>query len=178
MKKFEIENILKITVIKNELEFEHALSIQNRLRWMIKEDESLFPIRDHLRNLIADYEKNNWLNKDISSQQIEESDNAVQKVEQETIFIFNRKEHIKKALKDRDLTQEDLGQILGHRKNYISELINGVRPFSNKDLIILHKLLKIELQILIPTFINKETAEELRGRIINLNKPKLELELA
>ena len=45
-------------------------------------------------------------------------------------FIHKRKENIRKKLKEFDMTQQDLVIILGHPKLYMSELINGVSPFT------------------------------------------------
>jgi len=91
------------------------------------------------------------ITKKITDKQIEESDIAELLVESERKFIQNRKETIKKRLKKYDMNQQDLGILLGHRKSYISELINGVSLFSLKDLVIIHRILRIKLSELIPT---------------------------
>ena len=58
MDKFDIDNVLQIVELSNELEFEKASALQLKLRWMQKEDESLSPIREHLRLLVRDYKTN------------------------------------------------------------------------------------------------------------------------
>ena len=73
------------------------------------------------------------------------------------------------------MTQTDLGELLGHKKSYMSELINGVSQFSMKDLIIIHRILHIELSKLIPTYLQNETREQIKSTIDRLNKPKLKL---
>ncbi len=73
------------------------------------------------------------------------------------------------------MTQQDLGVLLGHNKSYMSELINGVVQFSLKDLIIIHRVLNIKLQYLIPTYLQNETRRRIIQSIKKLNKPKLQL---
>jgi hypothetical protein len=57
----------------------------------------------------------------------------------------------------------------------MSELINGVSQFSMKDLVIIHRVLRIDLSKLIPTYLQNETKERLKMSIAQLNKPKLKL---
>ncbi|MDD4192831.1 MAG: helix-turn-helix transcriptional regulator, partial [Mangrovibacterium sp.] len=90
-------------------------------------------------------------------------------------FIARRKEAIRKKMKSYDMTQTDLGVLLGHKKSYISELINGVSQFSMKDLVIIHRILHIELSKLIPTYLQNDTIEQVKKSIAHLNKPKLKL---
>ncbi len=82
---------------------------------------------------------------------------------------------IRKRLKAYDMSQQDLGILLGHKKSYVSELINGVSQFSLKDLVIIHRVLRIELSILVPTYLQNDTREKVKNSIIKLNKPKLKL---
>jgi hypothetical protein len=65
----------------------------------------------------------------------------------------------------------------------MSELINGLRPFSKDDIIVIHRLLKINLEDLLPPFIPQERAihiksvlEKLSTRGIKLTKQDLNLE--
>ncbi len=176
MDKFDIDNVLQIVELSNEFEFEKANSLQLKLRWMIREDSSLKPIREHLRTLIKDYENKNWSNIDkISDEQIAQSDKAEVLISSENRFINERKELIKSKLKTYGLTQSDLAKILGHRDNYMSELINGVRPFSKDDIIIMHRILKIKLDLLISPFVKEDIAKHVRLTLQNLNKPKIKL---
>lgn len=57
----------------------------------------------------------------------------------------------------------------------MSELMNGISPFSNKDLIIIHRLFHIKLEYLIPTFITQKEKERLRISLNKINKPELKL---
>ena len=174
MSKFHTNKILKIVVLENEIELERAVSIYGKLRWMSKEDKNLVPIRKHLKTLINEYEKLNWQNiEDITEKNIAESDEAERIVETENLFIQQRKDLIKRKLKSNGLKQQDLGKILGHRKNYMSELINGIRPFSKNNLIILNQLLGISWSKLIPPFIDDKTKEQINLTLTELNKPKL-----
>jgi transcriptional regulator with XRE-family HTH domain len=96
--------------------------------------------------------------------------------EKERQFIQKRKELIRKKLKSLNLSQQDLGGVLGHRsKSYMSELVNGVSPFSLKDLIVLNRLLKIDLTDLVPTFLPQSDRAKIRTSIQKLDNPKLKL---
>ena len=94
---------------------------------------------------------------------------------QERKFIEIRKQTIRRILSENNITQQDLGKLLGHCKSYMSELVNGMCPFSKKDLIILHRLFNIELEYLFPVFISKNDQLKLKNSIKKLNNPKLKL---
>ena len=57
----------------------------------------------------------------------------------------------------------------------MSELMNGMSPFSLKDLIVINRLLKIELSDLIPTFLAQSDQARIRTSIDKLDNPKLKL---
>ena len=173
MDRLEIDNILKIDELKSELEHERASSIHGRLRWMVKEDKSLESVRLHLKNLILQYEKKHWSNEEaITDEQIKESDIAEKIIYSENIFIQKRKELIKKKLKQVGLNQKDLAKILGHRPNYMSELINGVRPFSKDDLVVIHRLFEIDFKELLPPFLKTEIRNHIRTTLGELKNKK------
>ncbi len=174
MEKFSIQNIEKISSLDSELEVEKASDLFLKLRVLAKENESYKILRKHLTKLIKDYEDKNWSNiEDISNEQIEKSDLAEKIVQAESRFYSKRKQIIREKLKDSGLNQTDLAKILGHRKSYISELINGIRPFSKVDLIIINRLFKIELEILIPTFIKEEQAIHITKTLKSIPKNKI-----
>ncbi len=176
MEKFNINNILKITSIDNEFELEQANSLFNKLRVMIKDDSSLKPLRSHLADLIELYEEEHWSDEEqVTDKILEESTRAEKLIQYQNELIANRKERIRKALKKKGLIQNDLALILGHRKNYMSELINGLRPFSQEDLIIIHRILGIKFEHLIIPVIKEKVAVRLRSIIKELNKPQLKL---
>lgn len=176
MDKFSIQNIQKITSLDSELEYEKASSLFLQLRVLVKNNKSYEPIRNHLRDLIKNYEKNNWLKKDsLSKDQIKESDLAEALVAAENEFCQRRKELIKTKLKETGLNQNDLAKILGHRKGYMSELINGLRPFSKDDLVVINRLFKIKFEDLIPAFINQERASHIRKTLASLSNNKISL---
>ena len=172
----DIRDIEHINKLNNEYELEKASLLARKLRWMSKDDPSLIPIRKKILDLIYDYENKNWRDEEkITDGQIEESDKAEEIVNKELQFYNRRKETIRRKLKDYDMTQQDLGDLLGHSKTYISELVNGVSNFSIKDLVIIHRIFQISFDILIPTFIEDETRNQLKRNIQRLNKPKLKL---
>ena len=176
MDKFSIQNIEKINSLTSELEYEKASSLYLNLRVLVKEDFSYEPIRRHLRGLIKDYEQNNWADEDkITDNQIKESDLAEAIVQAENLFYQKRKELIKTKLKVAGLTQNDLAKILGHRKGYMSELINGLRPFSKEDLVIINRLFKIKFEDLIPTFIQQERVSHIKKTLESLSNNKIRL---
>lgn len=173
---FSIQEVSHIERLENEYDLEKASLLERKLRLMIKENPDLKPIRNKLRKLIAEYEEREWSEVDkISDLKINESERAEQIVNFEQKFIQNRKEAIRKKLKEYDMTQQDLGIILSHPKSYMSELINGVSQFTLKDLVIIHRILGISLSILIPTFLQSDTRNKVRESLLKLNKPKLRL---
>ena len=89
------------------------------------------------------------------------------------MFLDKRKNTIKEKLDILKITQQDLGKILGHGKTYMSELMNGVSPFSIRDLIILHRLFGIKLEHLIPTIISQKDRVKIMASLMELNKPEL-----
>lgn len=178
MDRLEIDNILKIDDLNSELEFEKATSIQGKLRWMVKKDSSLEPVRQHLIDLVEKYENTHWNNEtQITDEQVKESDLADKVVSAENVFIQKRKELIKEKLKENEITQKDFGKILGHRPNYISELINGIRPFSRDDIIVIYRLFEIEFKDLIPPFLKKEVTNHIRTTLGKLKNKKVRLKI-
>lgn len=174
MEKLAIHNILKLDTLTSELEYERATSIYLKLRVLIKEDESYKPIRIHLRDLIKKYERDNWTNENsITDDHIKGSDLAESLVQAENEFYHKRKVLIKKKLKMFGLNQNNLAKILGHRKGYMSELINGLRAFSKEDIIVINRLLKIKLDDLIPTFIKQDKALHIKKTLNSLSNNKI-----
>jgi plasmid maintenance system antidote protein VapI len=171
-----IKEVKRIERLENEYDLQKASLLERKLRLMIDENPDLKPIRQKLRDLINDYEAREWSDlENISDSQVLESDDAEEIINYEQKFIKKRKESIRKKLKEFDMTQQDLGLLLGHPKSYISELINGVSQFTMKDLVIIHRIFGINLTILIPTYLQSETRDKVRDSIKRLNKPKLGL---
>jgi transcriptional regulator with XRE-family HTH domain len=176
MDRFSIQNIQKLASLTSELDYEQASSLFLKLRVLEKQDKSYKPIRNHLRSLIKDYEQNNWTDKNsITNNQLKESDLAEALVQAENDFYQKRKELVKSKLKEAGLSQNDLAKILGHRKGYMSELINGLRPFSKEDLIIINRLFKIKLEDLIPTFIKQDRAFHIKKTLESLSHNRIKL---
>lgn len=180
MKDFiNIKEIEKIERLENEYDLEKASLLERKLRLMTNENPDLKPMRKKLRDLIKEYEDRKWSDLDeITDSQIIESDKAEEIVYYEQIFINKRKEAIRKKLNEYDMTQQDLGLLLGHPKSYMSELINGVSQFTLKDLVIINRVFGINLNVLVPTFLQSETRDKVRESINKLNKPKLGLRKA
>ncbi len=175
--QFDISELIEIGKIENELDFERALIADRKLRVLSKESTKFKSVRKKLRDLIEQYENQNWSTEsNISDKKLRESDLAELIAEKERLFIQRRKELIGKKLKNFNLTQQDFGKILGHQsKSYMSELINGVSPFSLKDLIVINRLLKINLSDLVPTFLPQSDRIKIRTTIKKLDNPKLKL---
>jgi transcriptional regulator with XRE-family HTH domain len=173
--QLDIKELHKVGKIENELDFERALITDRKLRVLSKENPKYKSLRKKLRDLIEQYENDYWSpNSKISEIKLQESDLAESVAEKERLFVFKRKELIRKKLNNLNLTQQDFGKILGHQsKSYISELMNGISPFSLKDLIVIHRLLKIELTELVPTFLPQSEKNKIRQTIASLDNPKL-----
>lgn len=173
----DISQLIESGKIQNELDFERALIADRKLRVLAKENPKFKASRKKLRDLIEQYENQNWsADLKISDKKLRESDVAELIAEKERQFIQRRKQLIRKKLKNLNLTQQDFGKILGHSsKSYISELMNGVSPFSLKDLIVIHRLLKIDLSDLVPTFLSQSDRKKIRTTIEKLDNPKLKL---
>lgn len=109
-----------------------ALLADRRLRVLSKDDSKYKVIPKKLRDLIEDYQNKNWsTDSTITDEKINESDLAILIAEKERQFIQNRKDLIRKKLKNSNLTQQNLGSVLGHNsKSYMSELMNGMSHFS------------------------------------------------
>jgi transcriptional regulator with XRE-family HTH domain len=183
MKEADIRSIVKKGELLSELDFERALMADRTLRILSKNDASLSELRNELRALLTAYESLHWTDIDkISENQLLESEIAEQVVLAEQEFLKQRKEIILTRLTKLGLIQKDLGTLLNHSKSYTSELLNGIRAFSSNDLILIHKLLKIDLSDLFPTHISAQTQKRIQdsmGKIsskkIRLKAPELEL---
>lgn len=175
--QFDISELIKNGEILNELDFERAMIADRKLRVLAKENPKFKSVRKKLRDLIELYENKNWsTDSNISDKKLRESYAAELIAEKERLFIQRRKEIIRKKLKNLNLTQQDFGKVLGHQsKSYMSELINGVSPFSLKDLIVINRILKIDLTDLVPTFLPHSDRVKIRITIKKLDNPKLNL---
>ena len=111
----------------------------------------------------------------ITDNQIIESDLAESLVQAENEFLYKRKELIKNKLRVSGLNQNDLAKILGHRKGYMSELINGLRPFSKEDIVIISQLFKIKLEHLVPPFVKRERARHIRKALRSMPDSRIRL---
>ena len=174
---FDIEEIVESGSISNELDYERALIADRKLRLLAKENLHFKTLRFKLRDLIEKYEKSEWNDiEKIDEQKLLESDKSEHAAELERVFLENRKQSIRKKLKEFELTQENLASILGHKsKTHMSELMNGIKPFTLKDLIIISRLLKIEITALIPLFLSEKDQLKVKEAVMKLDKPKIKL---
>lgn len=174
---FDIEKIVESGIITNELDYDRALIADRKLRLLAKEDLHFKNVRTKLRDLIEKYENAEWNDLDqIDNNKLLESDKSEHIAELERVFLENRKQAIRKKLKELELTQENLALILGHKsKTHMSELMNGIKPFTLRDLIIINRVLKIEIAVLIPVFLSKEDQTKVKEAVIKLGKPKVKL---
>lgn len=172
-----IENAINNGKIEDELEYERCLLADRKLRVLSNTDKSFKPIRKKLRDLIEKYEKKHWSkDSDISEEQLRESDIAEEMAEHERQFIERRKTLIKQKLKKHGLNQQEFGLLLGHgSKSYTSELVNGISPFSLRDIVVINRLLGIELELLVPTFLHTADRMKIKASIEKLDKPGLKL---
>lgn len=174
---FDIEKMVESNFISNELDYERALIADRKLRILEKDNIHFKKLRVKLRDLIEKYENAEWKDADkIDEFKIEESEKSERIAELERVFIENRKQCIKKKLKEFDLTQQNLALILGHKsKTHMSELMNGIKPFTLKDLVIINRILKIDITLLIPVFLSNEEQIRLKDVVKVLDKPKMKL---
>ena len=175
--QFDIEKVLNSGKIRNELEYERALIADRKLRILCNQNTKLMPLRLNLRDLIESYEKQYWSNETtITETKIRESDLAELIAEKERQFIQKRKGLIKKQLNEYGVNQQQLMLILGHKsKTYMSELMNGISPFTLNDLVIINRLFKIDLADLIPTTITQTQRARIKKSIQELGTNKIKL---
>jgi len=175
--EFDIEAILKKGGLSNELDYERALVAERKLRLLAKEDAQFTTMRNQLRELLETYELVEWsAPASIDDRQLIQSEKAEFIAEQERQFMETRKRTIRNRLKQLELTQENMASILGHKsKTHMSELMNGIKPFTLKDLIIMHRLLKIEISILVPIFLSDSDQKRVKFAVDKLDKPKVKL---
>ena len=173
---FDIEQFIAAGSIHNELDYERAMIADRKLRLLAKDSAHFKNLRSKLRDLIETYEQQHWSDpKAVTKEHLQESERAEQSAEVERLFIEKRKAVIRKKLKALDLTQEELAQILGHKsKTHMSELINGIKPFTLPDLVAIGLLLKIDLNELVPVFLSPEKKHQINSALLQLNKPKLQ----
>jgi len=171
-----LKKLLKKGILTNELDFERASIIDRQLRLLVKEFPELSEERKQLRTLLKSYEDKHWVQQEITDKKVEKSELAREFAERERVFYEKRKNAIKLKLREMGVSQRELGAILGHASaTYMSELMNGVNPFTLNDLIVIHHLLNIELEILIPTILTRQTRTKVLETITKLNKPHIKL---
>jgi len=168
---FDINDLLESGSIGDELDYERALIFDRKLRVLSKENPELKLVRKKLRDLIEKYETTHWSSDHPSGKRLRENEAANRIAELERLFIHNRKNLIRKKLKSLGLNQQDLGLILGHpSKSYMSELMNGICPFTLRDLVVIHRLLKIDLSDLVPTFLSTQERLQIDTSVARLQQ--------
>lgn len=166
LKEFDLNALLAAGAITSELEYQRAKMADRSLLLLSESNPALNATRDALWELIIQYETVHWSDFDsVTDEQIVESDAAEELAFAELEFIGHRRKLILEKLKQLNLKQNDLATLLSHSKSYTSELLNGVRAFSNRDLILIHKLLKIDLKDLLITTLSEETKQKVNDAI-------------
>ena len=173
----DIDSIIKKGCITNELDYDRALIADRKLRLLAKENPHFKTLRSKLRSIIEKYESAEWSDVDkIDDKKLTESDKSEFIAEQERLFIEQRKQAIREKIKEADLTQENLATILGHKsKTHMSELMNGIKPFTLRDLIIINRLFNIEIDLLIPRFLSNKDQAEVKEALEKLDRPTVKL---
>jgi antitoxin component HigA of HigAB toxin-antitoxin module len=174
---FDIEKIVEKGTIANALDYERAMIADRKLRLLSKESTYFKQLRSKLRALIETYEKAEWNDlEQLTDEKISASDKYQRIAEIERVFIENRKQAIRTKLKEFDLSQENLAVILGHKsKTHMSELINGIKPFTLKDLIVINRIFHIDMKVLVPNFLSMEDQEKVKVAVQSLNKAFLKI---
>lgn len=174
---FNIESLVKKGYIKCELDYEKALLADRQLKLLVKESPHFKTLRYKLRDIIDKYESCKWCDVDkIDDNKQIENDKTEHIAEQERLFIENRKQAIEKKIKEYDLTLENLASILGRKsKTHMSELMDGIKSFTVRDLIIINRLFNIEMDVLLPRFLSKQDQEEVKEAVKKLDNPKVKI---
>jgi len=172
---FNIEALIRNGRIENELDLQKALIAHRKLRILSKDDEHFKHLWEKLTDAIEEYEKLHWSgDKIIDEAQIKESDLAEIQAEKERVFLERRKKLIREKLKKLQLNQQEFGLILGHSsKTYMSELMNGLCPFSLRDLTIINQLLKIDMNDLVPVFLSETDRNRVEATLTKLKNKQL-----
>lgn len=177
---FDIEKLIAQGSIKNDLELERAMVAERKLRLLEKKNSDFIELRKKLRDIIEAYETKTWSDQNVmTDDEIAENDHYEMIAEQERQFFSIRKQIIRDKLKTLGLIQEDLGQILGHKsKTHVSELMNGLKPFTLRDLIIINRVFGIDFKYLVPNFLPLNEQLKVKTAIQKLNKPNFTPEKA
>lgn len=169
----DIRSMIRKGELTSEIELERASRAARFLRLQSKSQPELESLEEELGLLIRKYESIHWSGKEsIPDSQIIESDLAEAQADAEFRFFISRRELILSKLKTKGLKQNDLAGILAHNKSYTSELLNGIRAFSTKDLIVIHKLLDIKLEDLFFTQIPREVEERIKSTLGKISDSK------
>ena len=166
---FDVRLMIRGGVLKSELKYERAKVANRSLKILEKEDPSHTHLSPQLCKLIQAYEVLHWPNAEsVTDARVKENDLAELQVEREFQFLQKRKELILDRLTALGLKQQDLALLLNHSKSYSSELINGLRPLSSQDLILIHRPLSIKLEDLFMAFLPLKIQERVRSSMRKL----------
>ncbi|MGN7819432.1 helix-turn-helix domain-containing protein [Chitinophaga sp. 22536] len=171
----DIEKLIESGSIMNELDYERAMIADRKLRLLAKTNPHFKNLRNKLGNLIEEYEARVWSDENaVGRELIAQSEQAELIAEKERIFLEKRRKIIQSKLKSFNLTQAELGMLLGHKsKTHMSELITGLKPFTLQDLVIISKIFKIDIDSLVPKYLPIEKIDRISATIEVINNPKL-----
>ncbi|MEX2597458.1 MAG: helix-turn-helix transcriptional regulator [Salibacteraceae bacterium] len=176
-REFDISELLK-TGIVSEFDYQRAMVADRKLRLLAKNESKYKKIRSALRDMIQAYEETSWKpNQKVSNAKFMESELAEHIAEEERVFVLQRKRAIKSKLAQLGINQQQLGLILGHKsKTHMSELMNGLTSFTLRDLVLISRLLKIEMEVLVPHFLNLNERKKVITSIGKLTNTNLKLD--
>jgi hypothetical protein len=172
-----IESLVLKGRITSDFEYEKALTADRKLKLCLNENPQYKTLRYKLRDIIDNYESAKWSEVDkIDDDNPFENDETEYIEEQERLFLENRKKAIEKKIIECNVTLEDLASILGRKsKSYMLELMNGIKPFSLRDLIIINRVFNIQMDLLIPRFLSKHDEAEVEEAVKKLDNPKVKV---
>lgn len=154
---------MKIKPIENEKEHQWALRVLRKLRGVEKGSEE-YQYREVLKALVLKYEKDHypygepefedWVESlqipGVVEKKLAEIQEAEQFVEQADKFEEHRIEVVRQFMQKKGLKQRDLVEILDRDKSYISQLLNGRKPFPLTVISKLHHFLGVPYEDLVP----------------------------
>jgi antitoxin component HigA of HigAB toxin-antitoxin module len=170
--------MFKIKPIKSESDYEKALVQLRKLKLRnADKDTEEYNLREVLKVLVGNFEKeqdpfeqanfDHWIDfmqkNGHSEKTLQEFREAEQLINAEDKFEEMRIKFIRQKLKEKSLKQNDLVNIIGVDKSYVSQLMNGKKNFTVPIISKLYYYLDIPYELLIPpahTFNNVNGEEE------------------
>jgi HTH-type transcriptional regulator/antitoxin HigA len=158
--------MFKIKPIKNELDYQKAQELLNKLDHSAKDSKD-HDLKEVLKVLINSFEKENypfeqanfdqWIdfmqknnNSEKKLKEIKETEKEGDYNDLSGNFEKTRVKVIRQRLKEKNLKQKDLVNIIGVDKSYVSQLMSGKKNFTVPIISKLYHYLDIPYEVLIP----------------------------